>query len=167
MAQLVGLAMVEHRPPLEDRRGAGQSNAASRHGRRARDARVVAAYRAPRWTRDVGQNSTSARSVPARPATEYRERVANRKREPVGTSGWVRDEVQRITGDDPPRVIELPREGLRLGYSPLGTSRLGAGPSLTIGVAPEHLAELKAVLEKGVSPRVGINYVSIAVFDSI
>ena len=79
------------------------------------------------------------------PATEYRERVANRKREPVGTSGWVRDEVERITGDDPPRVIELPREGLRLGYSPLGTSRLGAGPALTIGVAPEHLEEVKAV----------------------
>ena len=158
MAALGGAALVEHRAPLEDRRGAGQSNAASRHGRRARDARVVAAYRARRWTRNVGQNSTAPAAY-GETGTEYRERVANRKREPVGTSGWVRDEVQRITGDDPPRVIELPREGLRLGYSPLGTSRLGAGPSLTIGVAPEHLAEVKAVLEKGVSPRVGINYV--------
>ena len=114
-----------------------------------------------------GAGQCGVRSETGETATEYRERVANRKREPVGTSGWVRDEVQRITGDDPPRVIELPREGLRLGYSPLGTSRLGAGPSLTIGVAPEYLEEVKAVLEKGVSPRVGINYVSIAVFDSI
>ena len=95
-----------------------------------------------------GAGQYGARSAPARAATEYRERVANRKREPVGTSGWVRDEVQRITGDDPPRVIELPREGLRLGYSPLGTSRLGAGPSLTIGVAPEHLEEVKAFLKR-------------------
>ena len=93
--------------------------------------------------------------------TEYRERVANRKREPVGTSGWVRDEVQRITGDDPPRVIELPREGLRLGYSPLGTSRLVRRRAVADyrRRSRDISQKSKAVLEKGVSPRIGINYV--------
>ena len=34
-------------------------------------------------------------------AAEWRQRLVTWRAEPVGTSGWVRDEVERITGDDP------------------------------------------------------------------
>ena len=98
--------------------------------------------------------------------TEYRERVANRKREPVGTSGWVRDEVERITGDDPPRVIELPREGFAFGRSSF-PGRFGVGPVLTVGVDPADKEAVEALLEPGVSPRVGIAYIEPDVFDDI
>ena len=100
---------------------------------------------------------------------EYRVRLLTYRNELVGTSGWVRDEVQRVTGDDPPRVFEFPRDGLRLGYDRLGVGRLGGGPSpsLTIGVEPVNRAAVEAVLEPGVAPRVSINYFDPTVYDDI
>ena len=98
---------------------------------------------------------------------DYRVRLATWRAEPVGQSGWIRDEVQRATGDDPPRVIEFPRDGLRLGYDRLGVARLGGGPSLTVGVEPVDRAVVEAVLEPGVAARVSIVYLDPTVFDSI
>ena len=100
-------------------------------------------------------------------AAEWRRRLVRWRSEPVGTSGWILDEAKRITGVDPPRVIEFPRQGMRLGYDRLGSARLGGGPSLTVGVAPADRAELAAALEAGVPPDVGINYLEPAVFDAI
>ena len=80
----------------------------------------------------------------------YRQRLALARSEPVGTRGWILDEVQRITGAQ--RVIELPYEGLRCGYAACGPAagrRCGAGPLLCVGAAPEHQAEVLAVLEEG------------------
>ena len=103
-------------------------------------------------------------------ANEYRTRLATWRDEPVGTSGWVHDEVQRITGDDPPRIIEYPRDGFVFGESSFGAvdgARFGAGPALTVGVEPEHRAEVEASLEEGVPPDAGINYLAPDVYDNI
>ena len=100
-------------------------------------------------------------------AADWRRRLARRRREPVGESGWIKDEVQRITGDDPPRVIEFPRQGMRWGYSRWGDVRWGIGPLLIVGVEPEHRAAVELALENGTEVEMGINYVSPAVFDAI
>ena len=100
-------------------------------------------------------------------AAAYRTRVATWRAEPVGTSGWVRDEVERVTGDDPPRVLEFPRDGLKIGYDAVGGARIGGGPSLTVGVEPADRAAVEATLEAGVPPDVGINYLEPSVFDAI
>ena len=78
----------------------------------------------------------------------------------------MRDEVERITGDDPPRVIEFPREGFAFGRSSF-PGRFGVGPVLTVGVDPADKEAVEAVLEPGVSPRVGIAYIEPDVFDDI
>ena len=118
--RLVGLPWSQYPTPLEDRRGAGQSNAASRHGRRAtRCAEWWPLDRAPGWTCDVGQNSTAPTAyrrdwngVPrAHRPTESGSRWEHRAGCVTRWSG--------ITGDDPPRVIELPREGFAFGRSSL------------------------------------------------
>ena len=100
-------------------------------------------------------------------AAEWRQRLVTWRAEPVGQSGWVRDEVERITGDDPPRVIEFPLDGLTWGYGAWGSKRYGVGPSLTVGVEPADRAEVEALLEEGVPPDAGITYLEPSVFDSI
>ena len=56
---------------------------------------------------------------------------------------------------------------LVVGHGRVGFKRIGAGPSLTVGVDPTMREALAAVLEAGVPPDVGINYLSPAVFDAI
>ena len=95
---------------------------------------------------------------------DYRVRLATWRSEPVGTSGWVREQVLRITGAE--RVIEFPREGFIGGYSSL-PSRFGAGPVFAVGVAAAQRAALEAVLEPGVESTCGIQYIDPDVFDVI
>ena len=117
----------------------------------------------PEWARILTVPRRSGETTPA-----WRRRIVHWRDEPVGTSGWVRDEVQRATGDDPPRVIEFPRDALRIGYSRVGSARIShGGPSLTVGVEPADRTAVEAVLEAGVPPDVGINYVTPNVFDDI
>ena len=98
---------------------------------------------------------------------EYRVRLLTWRNELVGTSGWVRDEVERVTGDDPPRVIEFPRDGLKWGGSRWGAKRWGKGPSLTVGVEAVDRADVAAVIEPGVPPKVEIGYLEPDVFDAV
>lgn len=99
-------------------------------------------------------------------AEDHRERLVRWRHEPVGSSGWVRDEVRRITGTE--RVIEFPRQGMRFGYTArFGTARFGAGPSLTVGVTDLDQAEVDRSLQYGVDPVAGINYLPPVTFDRI
>ena len=116
----------------------------------------------PAWGRVLGRPRRTGEST-----ADYRRRLALWRSEPVGTSGWVRDEVERITGDDPPRIIEFPRDGLVVGQGRVGVKRIGAGPSLTVGVDPTMREALAAVLEAGVPPDVGITYLSPSIFDTL
>ena len=116
----------------------------------------------PAWGRVLGRPRRTGEST-----ADYRRRLALWRAEAVGTSGWVRDEVERITGVDPPRVLEFPRDGLVVGHGRVGVKRIGAGPSLTVGVEPTMRESLAAVLEAGVPPDVGINYLEPSVFDTL
>ena len=116
----------------------------------------------PRWGRTFTRPRRDGEST-----ADYRRRLALWRSELVGTSGWVRDTVERVTGDDPPRVLEFPRDGLIIGQGRIGTARIGAGPNLIIGVDPTLRAALAAVLEAGVPPDVGIDYLSPDVFDTL
>ena len=116
----------------------------------------------PAWGRVLGRPRRTGESTP-----DYRRRLALWRSEPVGTSGWVRDEITRITGDDPPKVLEFPRDGLVVGHGRVGVKRIGAGPSLTVGVDPTMREALAAVLEAGVPPDVGITYLSPSIFDTL
>lgn len=97
---------------------------------------------------------------------DWLQRVALWKSEPVGTSGWVRDTVQRVTGNDPPKVIELPRDGMRFGVGGF-PARFGAGPVVIVGVEPAVLAALADELEPGVPPDVGLIYLDEATFAQV
>ena len=94
----------------------------------------------------------------------HRLRLATWRSEPVGTSGWVRDEVARVTGTE--RVIEFPREGFIGGYSSL-PSRFGIGPVFAIGAPAAQRADLETVLEPGIESTCGIQYINPDVFDVI
>ena len=96
----------------------------------------------------------------------YRVRLLTYRNEPVGQSGWVRDEVERVTGEDPPKVIEFPREGFAFGIDSF-PARFGAGPSLTVGVEPAGRPDVEEVLQPGVPPKVSIAYLEPATFDEI
>ena len=96
----------------------------------------------------------------------YRVRLLTYRNEPVGQSGWVRDEVERVTGEDPPRVIEFPRDGFAFGFDSF-PGRFGTGPSLTVGVEPAGRPDVEAVLTPGVPPKVEITYLEPATFDEI
>ena len=98
---------------------------------------------------------------------KYRVRLLTYRNELVGTSGWVRDEVQRVTGEDPPRVIEFPRDSLKWGDNRWGEKRWGQGPDMIVGVEPANRAAVAAVLEPGVPPKVEIRYLRPTVFDNI
>ena len=119
----------------------------------------------PAWGRVLGRPRRAGEST-----ADYRRRLALWRREAVGTSGWVLDEVQRITGEATPRVIEFPREGFVFGESSFGAddgARFGIGPSLIVGVEPTDRAAVEAALEGGVPPDVAIDYLSTDVFDAI
>ena len=97
----------------------------------------------------------------------YRVRLLTYRNEPVGQSGWVRDEVERVTGDDPPKVIEFPRDALKWGDGRWGAKRWGVGPSLTVGVEPAGRAAVEEVLTPGVPPKVEITYLEPTLFDTV
>lgn len=112
------------------------------------------------WGRVLGLPRRPGESLEA-----HRGRCARWRSEPVGTSGWVRDEVERITGQ--PRVIEFPRDGLRCGHSRCGHARVGQGPNLVIGAADEHRAEVEAMVDRGIPPDAGVRVHDPTVFDAI
>ena len=116
----------------------------------------------PTWGRILRRPRRDGEST-----ADYRVRLATWRAEPVGTSGWIRDEVQRATGDDPPKVIEFPRDGLKWGDGRWGDKRYGVGPSLTVGVEPVDRTAVETALEPGVPPRVEITYLDPTVFDDI
>ena len=64
-------------------------------------------------------------------------------------------------------MLEFPRDGLVVGQGRVGVKRIGAGPSLTVGVDSTMREALAVVLEPGVPPDVGINYLSPDVFDTL
>ena len=98
-------------------------------------------------------------------ASAHRARVATWRSEPVGQSGWVRSEMARITGT--PRVIEFPRDGMRCGHDRCGRARAGRGPKLILGVAPEHRAEVAAMVDEGVPRDAAVVVHPPAEFDEI
>ena len=116
----------------------------------------------PAWGRTFTRPRREGEST-----ADYRRRLALWRDEPVGESGWVRDTIERITGDDPPRVFEFPRDGLVVGQGRVGVKRIGAGPSLTVGVDSTMREAVAAVLEAGVPPDVGITYLEPSVFDTL
>ena len=95
----------------------------------------------------------------------WRDRVTTWRDEPVGTTGWVRDEVERITGTA--RVIELPREGMRCGHDRCGHARAGTGPKNIIGASAEHRAAVDAMIDRGVPPDAAVRVHDPATFDRI
>lgn len=96
--------------------------------------------------------------------TAYRRRLATWRREPVGTRGWVADEVERITGT--PRVIDFPHDGLQVGRGQVGRHRVGRGPQVIIGAAPEHRTEIDEMVARGVPYDAGVKVVPPDTFDT-
>ena len=96
---------------------------------------------------------------------DYRGRLAAWRNEPVGTRGWVRAEVERQTGAQ--RVIDFPRESLRVGYSRVGQSRVGEGPTLVIGAAEAQQEALRAKLARELAPDIELNIVDVATYDLV
>ena len=111
------------------------------------------------WGRILGRPQRDGESI-----NDYRVRLATWRSEQVGTSGWVREQVRRVTGAE--RVIEFPREGFIGGYSSL-PSRFGAGPVFAVGVPATQRADLEAVLEAGVESTCGLQYIDPDTFDVI
>ena len=116
----------------------------------------------PEWARILTVPRRSGETTPA-----WRRRIVHWRDEPVGESGWVADEVQHVTADDPPKVLEFPRDSGRWGYGMWGTGRWGVGPVLVVGVDPSMRADVEAVLERGVPPHVGISYLAPDVFAAV
>ena len=116
----------------------------------------------PEWARILTVPRRSGETTAA-----WRRRIVHWRDEPVGESGWVADEVQHVTGDDPLKVLEFPRDSGRWGYGMWGTGRWGVGPVLVVGVDPSMRADVAAVLEKGVPPHVGISYLAPDVFAAV
>lgn len=112
------------------------------------------------WGRTLERPQRSGES-----AESHRRRLATWRDEPVGRRGWVRDEVQRVTGAR--RVIEWPRDGLRIGSTPIGAGRIGAGPKLMVGAAPDQQEAVRAALEPGLPADAGLTVVAPDVFDAI
>ena len=96
---------------------------------------------------------------------DHRRRLATWRTEPVGSRGWVRDEVERITGAR--RVIEFPRDGGRSGYVRCGHFRCGRGPLLVVGATAEQQPAVLAALEPAVPKDAAIRLHEPDVFDTI
>ena len=114
----------------------------------------------PAWGRALGLPRHAGESNAA-----WRRRLAEWRSEPVGTSGWARDEVQRITGTA--RVIEFPRDGARCGFDRCGFARAGRGPKLILGAADEHREAVDAMVDRGVPPDAAVRVHAPTTFDRI
>ena len=108
------------------------------------------------------------RSRPQRPGEtirEYRSRLSAWRDEPVGTRGWVLDEVQRITGAE--QVIEFPHDVGIIGRDRVGTNRIGLGPSIIVGAPEEAVDAIRNHLDGSLATDIGIRVFVSDRFDRI
>lgn len=98
-------------------------------------------------------------------ADDWRESLHAWRTDPVGTRGWMLDEVQRITGAQ--RVLEFPHDGGRCGFARCGHFRSGDGPLLVVGAPADRHSAVLAALEPTMPNDAAIRMYEPAVFDWI
>ena len=96
----------------------------------------------------------------------WRQRLAWWRREPVGTRGWVLDELQRITGAG--RMIEMPHDAMVWGASRWNDKRWGvSAPVLVVGAPTAQRAIVFDHFDREIPPDCGLYVLDADHFDRI
>ena len=95
----------------------------------------------------------------------WRQRLHLWRAEAVGTTGWVGDEVERITGAR--RVIDYPRDSMRYDAGRWDVDRWDDGPALVLGATAAQMAELREHLDAELPPDIGLIVLEPGTFDGV